>query len=192
MSFTHLQSADYRVMPWKDGGGVTTELCIEPPGATLDSGFLWRLSMARVERSGPFSAFPGMDRSLLILEGGGMDLHLEGQATAHLRPGAMPVRFSGDLQARAELLGGPVMDFGVISNRAWMSHGVARLEQGPGEFQLPPAPLQLLFVAAGEVDIEPWGGTLRAQELLRADGGEYLRLRSRLGVELLRVVLEPA
>lgn len=45
-----------RRMPWKNGGGITTEIAIAPPGATLDA-FDWRISTARVEAAGPFSRF---------------------------------------------------------------------------------------------------------------------------------------
>lgn len=39
----HLHPSDYRVMPWKDGGGSTTEIAIEPPGSSLTEPFLWRV-----------------------------------------------------------------------------------------------------------------------------------------------------
>ncbi|TIV74879.1 MAG: HutD family protein, partial [Mesorhizobium sp.] len=28
-----LRAADYRVMPWKNGGGTTTEIAVSPDGA---------------------------------------------------------------------------------------------------------------------------------------------------------------
>ncbi|WP_431460998.1 HutD family protein, partial [Klebsiella pneumoniae] len=30
-----LRAADYRSMPWKNGGGVTTEIAVSPAGAGL-------------------------------------------------------------------------------------------------------------------------------------------------------------
>jgi len=45
-----------RRMPWKNGGGVTTEIAIAPEGATLDN-FDWRVSTAQVDAAGPFSRF---------------------------------------------------------------------------------------------------------------------------------------
>lgn len=38
-------------------------------GAPIRIDFIWRISMARVEQPGPFSAFPGVDRVLAVLEG---------------------------------------------------------------------------------------------------------------------------
>src|SRR5690348_16103916 len=68
-----IRSSDYRRMPWKNGGGETVEVTIAPEGASLDA-FDWRVSMARVASSGPFSRFPGVDRTLAVLAGGGMRL----------------------------------------------------------------------------------------------------------------------
>ena len=31
MAFQHLRPSDYLAMPWKDGGGVTEQIAIEPP-----------------------------------------------------------------------------------------------------------------------------------------------------------------
>jgi uncharacterized protein len=61
---------DYRRMPWKNGGGETAEIAVFPEGATLDD-FDWRISMATVSADGPFSLFPGVDRTLSVLEGDG-------------------------------------------------------------------------------------------------------------------------
>ncbi len=38
-------------MPWKNGGGVTTEICVSPPSGAFD----WRVSIATVNADGPFS-----------------------------------------------------------------------------------------------------------------------------------------
>lgn len=68
-------------MPWKNGGGVTREL-VKLPHPTDPARFLARLSIATVATSGPFSAFPGIDRTLLMLEGRGMRLSLDGTRSA--------------------------------------------------------------------------------------------------------------
>ena len=51
--------------PWKNGGGSTTEIAIAPPGAGLDD-FDWRISLATISEDGPFSVFPGIDRTLIL------------------------------------------------------------------------------------------------------------------------------
>ena len=66
-----LPAAGHRRMPWKNGGGETVEIAISPADAGLD-GFDWRLSMATVATDGPFSVFPGIDRSLAVIRGAGI------------------------------------------------------------------------------------------------------------------------
>ncbi len=68
-----LGTADYRDMPWKNGGGVTREL-LKLPHPSVPDRFLARLSIATVTAPGPFSVFPGIDRILTLLEGPGMAL----------------------------------------------------------------------------------------------------------------------
>jgi hypothetical protein len=104
--------------PWKNGGGSTRQLAIHPPGAGLDD-FAWRISCARVERGGPFSAFPGVERSLALLHGDSLLLRLE--ADRHtLRPCTGAIDFAGEQQACAELPGGAVIDLNLMTRRnAW-------------------------------------------------------------------------
>ena len=61
-----IRARDCRTTPWKNGGGSTTEIAVEPSGASLDT-FAWRISVARVAADGPFSEFPGIDRTLAVL-----------------------------------------------------------------------------------------------------------------------------
>ena len=167
MPFTVVGPETFRTMPWKDGGGVTTELAIDPPGASVAGPFRWRLSMARVERSGPFSRFPGMDRSLAVLAGA-MEVEVGG-ARHCLVPGGEVLRFSGDAASSGTQLEGPVLDFNLISDRARIRHRLERLAVGPEPSQIDAAPLRLLFAPATAVDLESWG-RLEPGFLLRVDG----------------------
>ena len=83
-------------MPWKNGGGSTTEIAIAPAGASVSSGFDWRVSMADVVSDGPFSAFNGYDRQLALLSGGGMVLSGLPDGDITLRPGDRPLAFAGE------------------------------------------------------------------------------------------------
>lgn len=62
-----------RRMKWKDGGDETIELAISLMDSTIEN-FDWRLSAAHVARDGPFSYFPGIDRTLVVTGGAGMVL----------------------------------------------------------------------------------------------------------------------
>ena len=90
---------DYRVMPWKNGGGSTTELAIFPETAGMDH-FVWRLSTATVAQDGAFSHFTQIDRSLAVLTGTGLVLKTDAGTTAEkmvtLTQESLPHRFPGE------------------------------------------------------------------------------------------------
>ena len=113
---TLLSPKDFKKMPWKNGLGTTTELAIGH--ASLGGAqFAWRISRASVKDDGAFSAFPGVDRILMVLPGSGegLDLHVGGRT--HSMPPLQPVRFSGDDTASATLITGAVEDFNVMTMR---------------------------------------------------------------------------
>ena len=118
-------------VPWKNGGGSTAELAVHPPGAGLD-GFGWRLSMADVQGEGPFSSFPGIDRTLVLLHGDGLLLELNG-TRRRVDETAPILSFSGDSVTTAKLTGGSVRDLNVMTRRGHFSHSVAYIEAGSVE-----------------------------------------------------------
>lgn len=114
-----LRAAERVASPWKNGGGITREVAAWPPGAGFDD-FAWRVSMAEVRVDGPFSAFPGVDRILAVLEGR-LALAVEGVGAFDLTPASPPAAFPGDAATVGRMLGGPVLDLNVMLRR-----GVAR------------------------------------------------------------------
>lgn len=127
-----LRASLHRRMPWKNGGGETQEIACVPEGAGLDA-FVWRASMARVERSGPFSRFAGIDRTLAVLEGEGLELEVEGMGAVVLRPGSQPFRFPADKETDCRLLGGPVTDLNIMTRRGAADHAMHRVVLDAGE-----------------------------------------------------------
>jgi environmental stress-induced protein Ves len=105
-----LQPSDATLMPWRNGAGLTRELAVQ---RQPDGSLVWRVSVARVERSGPFSTFPGLARIITLLEGGGMVLRT-GEAPPMVVEALRPHRFDGDASTDCTLLGGAVSDFNVI------------------------------------------------------------------------------
>ncbi|UDL91258.1 HutD family protein [Mesorhizobium sp. PAMC28654] len=130
-----LRAAEYRSMPWKNGGGVTTEIVVSPAAAGLDD-FDWRISMARVENGGPFSQFAGIDRTLAVLEGEGISLDIAGRSPVAVTRAAAPLSFPADAPTAAALIAGPITDLNVMTRRSRMTHAVERLViSAPHEIQ---------------------------------------------------------
>lgn len=182
MRIRHRTARDFRVQPWKNGGGRTTELEVEPEGG---SKFLWRLSIADVERSGPFSDFAGYKRTIMLLEGDGMALAFDGTAPHRIAEPLRPFVFDGGWKTECRLLGGPVRDLNLMveCGRAWGSMQVKALGQ----------PIDRVVGARWEVVLG-----LRGAATVDADGkayrlqpGELLRLDDAQGRTLAIRPLEP-
>lgn len=141
--------AAQRRVRWKNDGGWTTELAVRPEGA---SEFDWRVSVAEVDADCTFSHFPGVDRSILVLAGAGFDLHVDGEAPAHLRPGGPAHAFSGDRGATCTLVGGPTRDFNVMSRRGRVHHVLTR-SQAPTTLGRRPGLTWVVHVVEGETTI---------------------------------------
>lgn len=171
-----LGPADYRDMPWKNGGGVTREL-LKLPHPSDPARFLARLSVATVGASGPFSVFPGVDRTLMILDGAGVALTLGGEREVVLDRRWQPFAFPGEAEIQCRLLGGPVRDFNLMVDRALAQGTLAVVLLAPGETRtLGGARTVLLHVLEGQVSV---AGTLLArEETLWLEAPESLSLRS--------------
>ncbi|MFD8699229.1 HutD/Ves family protein [Kitasatospora purpeofusca] len=118
-----LRAAERPATAWRNGGGVTREVAGYPAGSGLDD-FQWRVSLADVGSPGPFSAFPGVDRVITLVEGPGMALTVDG--TEHVVDAPFrPFAFSGDAATDCRLLGGPLVDFNVMTRRGRASAELA-------------------------------------------------------------------
>jgi len=117
-----LRNRDYPSRPWKNGGGTTRDILASPPGASLDE-FDWRLSLAQVDRDGPFSRFDDVDRTLVLLSGA-MTLHEPDRRIELVR--GEPVEFPGERAIEATLSGASTLDFNVMTRRSRVTHSVHR------------------------------------------------------------------
>jgi environmental stress-induced protein Ves len=117
MSLQGFDTADLPVTPWRNGGGSTREIACWPPGAGL-ADFEWRLSIASIAADGPFSVFPNIDRTIMLLAGDGVRLHSADGAIDHrLDTPHRPFAFSGDVPLDCTLLGGASSDFNAMVRR---------------------------------------------------------------------------
>ncbi len=143
-----LRAEERTPAPWKNGGGVTSEVAAHPEGAALDD-FAWRVSVADVAHGGPFSAFEGVERIITVVEGPGMVLTVDG--VSHVMDAAYePFSFSGDAATGCELLDGPIVDFNVMVRRSRMK-AHARLERAATSVRASPGTRVLAVV------LEGWG-----------------------------------
>ncbi|MHC1481351.1 HutD/Ves family protein [Frateuria aurantia] len=101
---------------WKNGGGMTREIACEPAGAGLDH-FDWRISVAEIAKSGPFSLYEGVDRQLVLLEGEGMHLLPACGVSQSLEAPMAMAHFAGEMPMYAELRSGPTRDFNLMLRR---------------------------------------------------------------------------
>jgi environmental stress-induced protein Ves len=163
-----LLAQDYPRMPWKNGGGFTEEITRDN-GEGLD-GFGWRLSIADIEESGGFSVFAGYQRIISVLQGDGMRLLVDGQASRPLLP-FDAFAFSGESQVSCNLLGGAIRDFNLIYAPQRYR---ARLQWFDGTSRLySSASTVLLFAASGQVEV-----TLTGHETQRLGLYDCLRVES--------------
>lgn len=114
---------------WKNGGGSTKQLLISPSHADL-SDFDYRISIASVSSSGPFSQFIGINRQLCLLEGEGLKLHIQGDnldSGTLLTPNDAPFNFKGETQIESQLLDDSVLDFNVMTKRGKYSSNIEKI-----------------------------------------------------------------
>ena len=73
MTWQLIRLSDAVASPWRNGGGVTRELAAWPAGS---ADWTWRISVAEVATSGPFSRFDGVQRWFAVLGGNGVSLQM--------------------------------------------------------------------------------------------------------------------
>lgn len=183
-----IRAAEHRIVPWRNGGGLTREVLVE-----LDpddpAQFLWRISIATVTEAGPFSRFPGIDRSIAVLDGEGMRLDVDGTAVTLLR-GDEPFRFSGEAEVRSQLIDGETTDLNAMTRWDRFSHRMTRVRcdglvvpAGPAETNV------LLFT--GPVILA--GAPLDRFDALAGLGrGEKIRVRAERPCEMFVIAIEAA
>ncbi|AOF93949.1 HutD family protein [Sinorhizobium sp. RAC02] len=143
MTIQHLPATGYVAMPWKNGTGSTDEICLLPDGASRDA-FALRVSRASIATTGVFSAFPGVERTITLIEGERLTLEF-GDHDVELVIGH-PYRFDSGLTPVGVPKGGPVRVVNVMAARdAWQLAPASVLTKGT---VVQPEPQGLAFVFA--------------------------------------------
>ncbi|SJZ85741.1 hypothetical protein SAMN02745126_02578 [Enhydrobacter aerosaccus] len=105
---TRLDPATYRRTPWKNGGGITTDI------AEHDD--LWRFGRTPIVAGGPFSDYAGFDRLQVLVAGRGLVLETP-EGEIDVRTPFQPVRFAGETRIVSRLEAGPVEVVNLIGRR---------------------------------------------------------------------------
>lgn len=103
---------EHRAMPWANGKGTSYEIASD---RNESDNWSWRVALAPVVKDGSFSVMPGVDRQLVVIDGEGMSLSIDGE-DVECPPGRV-IRFSGDSTTFARLIDGPVTDLGLMTVR---------------------------------------------------------------------------
>jgi environmental stress-induced protein Ves len=185
---------EYRRERWRNQLGWTREILrLDAAARPVDGDdWDWRLSIAEIEQDAAFSAFPGIERELVLLSGNGLRLRFDDGELHELHPPHDKLRFAGERGVHGELVDGTTHDFNLMWRRervqaqlwhrplvgpmvifaepgqTWAVHLMAGQARFADDTGLPP-------LAAGDTAVLAAGG-----ERLRAvieGGGEVLLVR---------------
>lgn len=170
-ALTALPASGFRRTPWKNGGGVSTDIADRyrtgaAPGAW--DGVIWRLGRTQIVAPGPFSDLSGYERLQVVIAGHGLVL-VTPDSEIDLREPFRPVRYDGATPIVTRLEHGPVEVVNLIADRALCAIALALVE--PGEpVRLPPG-LHIAYApgrpASGEMDGRSFA--IAAGDALRID-----------------------
>lgn len=160
-----IRCTDLAAVPWRNGGGTTREVLRFPPDAP-SSDFAARISIADVDASGPFSAYPGVDRIIMLLDGPSMRLTVDGRVV-DLVPW-LPFTFAGDSITVGEV-GSPTRDLNVMTRRGRASASIRVVRGGSADIAADEAEHLVIVGLAGRgctvaVPDAPGGTRRRAAE----------------------------
>ena len=120
----NIRRSSFTATPWKNGGGITHVAIRVPP---TGEAFLWRVSVAQIDASGPFSDFAGYDRKMVLLRGRGIALEFGSGEHCALRSVGDWAEFDGAMTTRCELLDGPCVDLNLMVSKSLRT--AARIER---------------------------------------------------------------
>ncbi|RZL88934.1 MAG: HutD family protein [Variovorax sp.] len=177
MTIHHFDVAAIAPTPWKNDGGTTREVVRWP--ADAGAGFDWRASIATIDTSGPFSVYPGIERTIMLIEGDGLRLKSKDDRD-HLIDHRLdapfePFRFPGEASLYAKLLGGPSADFNLMVRRGRLRAQVrvltsaSRIDAAPHGLLLSLAGTWRLKAGIGEVHCPVRQGLWWADAQMRVD-----------------------
>ena len=122
---TLLAPTQYRRIPWKNGGGISTDIATDE----TTGGEVWRFGRTPIPVPGPFSDYTGYDRVQVLIAGRGLVLAGPG-GEIDLRAPFKPVRYRGELPLVSRLEAGPVEVVNQIGRRSDVKVDLRVLDAG--------------------------------------------------------------
>lgn len=161
-----IKADQYTKMLWKNGAGFTLEIARSQGEADFD----WRISMADVTTSGPFSLFPNKQRIISVLDGQGMILHVDDLPAKKLNQGEI-LAFHGESHVQSELVDGAIRDLNLIYDPAKFHVRFQWLNDAPEQAFISSADLIFIFNQGGEtqVNVDDHSVRLATHETLKIE-----------------------
>lgn len=161
-----IRADQYTKMLWKNGAGFTLEIA----RSQGEADFEWRISMADVTTSGPFSLFPNKQRIISVLDGQGMVLHVDDLPAKTLNQCDI-FAFHGESQVQSELVDGAIRDLNLIYDPAKFHARFQWLNDAAEQAFISSADLIFIFNQGGETQVSVEGDLfqLAAQETLKIE-----------------------
>ncbi|MEO8654787.1 MAG: HutD family protein [Ramlibacter sp.] len=150
-----IRLSDAVASPWRNGGGVTRELAAWP---AVGADWTWRISVAEVATSGPFSRFEGVQRWFAVLGGNGVSLKLP-DAEHRLTVASAPLEFDGGVTVDCRLLDGPTQDLNLMVRQDRAAAQMQRVA-GAQQFVARAAKVLAVYAEAGGARLRDEQGSL--------------------------------
>lgn len=192
MRFLSIPPESQTTLAWRNGGGLTRQIL----RIGSESDYAWRASLARVDNSGPFSAFPGHVRVIALVEGGPLHLKFPDGQALPVEPRLKPRPFPSRAAPMGELGESPATVFNLIYDpRQVQAQLLPRPLVGSMVFFDQSGVDWLVYLLSGEAELRVgeqhyWLGPMHGL-LLRGDGSAQRAVLSG-GGEVMLVKVEPA
>jgi hypothetical protein len=173
---TPLDPQRYVRTPWKNGGGVTTDIAFD--------GDVWRFGRTPITEPGPFSDYTGHDRCQVLIKGRGLVLETS-DGDIDVRMPFKPVRFAGETRITSRLEAGPVEVINLIGQRSAVRIALGVLDTKLRGNLLPGIHFAYCPLESAVVSFEGREYALAEDHALRfdlADGGKFSLARGRIVV----------
>lgn len=176
-----------RAVPWRNGRGTTRELFRVPDR----DAWQWRLAIASSACAAPFSAFPGVDRELLLVRGAALELRFRTGRTTRLTVGER-TRFAGDEAATGVPIAGATEQLNLMWLRSQADFETDVVDVDPQRsVEIRSATWLVLHVVRGSMHHPSGAGRLRVGSTVVMRDAQPVRLDGDATVFVARLTYAP-